>query len=161
WQKSLLDALREYGVEISRDHELELVGLLPAHAREWFDKPKETWKELTPGNAKGTLVDDSRMLQAVAGPEGEFDHLRTKGRVEIFARRATEDFGYPDPARLNEEVWRIGATARMLCTEAAEGSPQEVPREGDKIIPPGLARTYALKILKQWQHDIRYIASFE
>lgn len=33
WEKSLLQSLREYGVDISRDHEDELVGLLPAHAR--------------------------------------------------------------------------------------------------------------------------------
>ncbi len=161
WEKSLLQALREYGVDVSRDHEDELVGLLPAHAREWFDKPKETWKELTPGNAKGTLVDDHRMLQALAGPPREFDSLRQETRFDIFARRCTEDFGWPDPKELGEEPWRIAATARLLCTEAAEGSPREQPREPDNIIAPGLPRTHSLRLLKQWQHDIRYIASFE
>ncbi len=161
WEKSLLQALREYGVDISRDHEDELVGLLPAHAREWFDKPKETWKELTPGNAKGTLVDDHRMLQALAGPPREFDSLRQEARFDIFARRCTEDFGLPDPKELGEEPWRIAATARLLCTEAAEGSPREQPREPDKMIAPGLPRTHSLRLLKQWQNDIRYIASFE
>ncbi len=39
--------------------------------------------------------------------------------------------------------------------------PHEPPREGDKIIPAGLARTHSLKLLNQWQHDIRYIANFE
>jgi len=161
WQKSLLAALREYGVDISREHEDDLVGLLPAHAREWFDKPKQTWKELTPGNAKGTLIDDQRILQVLAGAPGEFDRLREESRFDIFARRATEDFGFPDPTSMNEEAWRVASTARMLCTEAAEGSPQEPPREADKIVPPGLARTHSQKLLKQWQHDIRYIANFE
>ncbi len=161
WEKSLLQSLREYGVDISRDHEDELVGLLPAHAREWFDKPKDTWKELTPGNVKGTLVDDHRMLQALAGPPHEFDSLREEARFDIFARRCTEDFGLPDPRQLGEEPWRVAATARLLCTEAAEGSPREQPREPDKIIAPGLPRTNALRMLKQWQHDIRYIPSFE
>ncbi len=161
WEKSLLQALREYGVEVSRDHEDELAGLLPAHAREWFDKPRETWKELTPGNAKGTLVDDQRMLQALAGSAGEFDALRAEGRFGIFARRSTEDFGLPDPSALDEAAWRVAATARLLCTEAAEGSPRELPREADKIIPPGLPRTYAVRLLKQWQRDVSYIATFE
>ena len=161
WEKSLLQALREYGVDVSRDHEDELVGLLPAHAREWFDKPKDTWKELTPGNAKGTLVDDHRMLQALAGPPREFDSLREEARFDIFARRCIEDFGWPDPKELGEEPWRIATTARLLCTEAAEGSPREQPREPEKIIAPGLPRTHSLRLLKQWQHDIRYIASFE
>ena len=161
WEKSLLQALREYGVDISRDHEDDLVGLLPAHAREWFDKPKETWKELTPGNAKGTLVDDHRMLQVLGGPVGEMDRLREDGRFDIFARRATEDFGLPAPKEISEEAWRIGATARLLCTEAADGMPHEPPREGIAIIPAGLTRTHSLKLLNQWQNDIRYIASFE
>jgi len=161
WEKSLLQALREYGVDISRDHEDDLIGLLPAHAREWFDKPKDTWKELTPGNAKGTLVDDHRMLQALAGPPREFDNLRQEARFDIFARRCTEDFGLPDPNELGEEPWRVAATARLLCTEAAEGSPREPPREADKVISPGLPRTHSLRLLERWQNDIRYIANFE
>lgn len=161
WDMSLLQALREYGVEISRDHEDDLVGLLPAHAREWFDKPKDTWKELTPGNAKGTLVDDNRMLQALAGPPREFESLRKEGRFDIFARRCTEDFGLPDPKELDEEPWRVAATARLLCTEAAEGSPREPPREADKVIAAGLPRTHSLRLLERWQNDIRYIANFE
>lgn len=161
WEMSLLAALREYGVDISREHEEDLVGLLPAHAREWFDKPKETWKELTPGNAKGTLVDDHRVLQALAGDADEFDRLRDECRFDIFARRVTEDFGFPDPRSLDEKAWRVASAARLLCTDAAEACPLEPPREPDKIIPPGLARTHAMKALKQWQHDIRYIANYE
>ncbi len=107
------------------------------------------------------MVDDHRMLQALAGPPREFDSLRQEARFDIFARRCTEDFGLPDPKELGEEPWRMAATARLLCTEAAEGSPREQPREPDKIIAPGLPRTHSLRLLKQWQHDIRYIASFE
>jgi hypothetical protein len=161
WEKTLLTSLREYGVDISCENEDDLVGLLPAHAREWFDKPKATWKELTPGNAKGTLVDDHRMLQVLAGSEGEFDSLRADGRFDIFERRATEDFGFPSPGNMDEKAWRVATTARLLCTDAADGWPQSPPSEMDKIIAPGLARNHALKMLKQWQHDIRYIANFE
>lgn len=56
WEKSLMQSLRDYGVRIPRDHEMDLNPLLPAHAKEWLDKPKITWKELTPESAKGTLV---------------------------------------------------------------------------------------------------------
>ena len=160
WEKSLLQSLREYGVDISRDHEDELVGLLPAHAREWFDKPKDTWKELTPGNVKGTLVDDHRMLQALAGPPHEFDSLREEARFDIFARRCTEDFGLLDPRQLGEEpcAWPPPHACSVPRPLKAR---REQPREPDKIIAPGLPRTHALRMLKQWQHDIRYISSFE
>ncbi|MBW3538714.1 MAG: PglZ domain-containing protein [Planctomycetes bacterium] len=161
WQRPLLDALREYGVDVSRDDEGQLDGLLAAQAREWFDKPRETWKELTPANAKGTLVGDHRMLDVLAGPEGEFERLRAEGRFDFFVRRATEDFGFPDPAGQSERSWRIAATACVLCTDASDGSPREPLREPEKIIPPGLARQRALNLLKQWQHYVTYLASFE
>ncbi|MBK7201967.1 PglZ domain-containing protein [Candidatus Amarolinea dominans] len=161
WTKSLLQALREYGVAIARDQEDELVSLLPAHAREWLDQPKETWRELTPGHAKGTLVNDRRMLQVLTGEAGEFEHLHDEDRFAIFARRATEDFGLPDPAGMSEDAWRAAATARLLCTEAAEANPLDPPLEGDRIIPPGLSRDRALGLLRDWQANIHGIPAFE
>ena len=161
WEKSLLEALREYGVHIPREHESALLSLLPAHAREWFDKPKKTWEELTPANAKGALVDDHRMLQVLAGSPGEFERLCAEERFDIFARRAAEDFGLPDPKGQDEQAWRVAATARLLCTEAAEAVPQEPPSEGDRIVPMGLARKRSMDLLKAWQSHIQGIATFE
>jgi hypothetical protein len=161
WEKSLLEGLREYGVAIPREHESELLSLLPAHAREWFDKPKKTWEELTPANAKSALVDDHRMLQVLGGTDGEFERLRSEERFDLFARRAVEDFGLPDPRSQDERAWRVAATARLLCTEAAEAVPHEPPSEGDRIVPAGLARKRALDLLKAWQNHVLYIATFE
>lgn len=161
WTKSLLQTLREYGVAIARDQEDELVSLLPAHAREWLDQPKETWRELTPGHAKGTLVNDRRMLQVLTGEVGEFQRLRDEERFAIFARRAVEDFGLPDPAGMSEDAWHVAATARLLCTEAAEANPLDPPLEGDRIIPAGLARDRALGLLRDWQANIHAIPAFE
>jgi len=161
WEKSLLQALREYGVAIPRDQESELASLLPAHAREWFDEPKETWKELTPVTAKGTLVNDYRMFQVLAGEAGEFERLWEEGRFAIFARRAVEDFGLPDPTGQDEESWRVATTARLLCTEAAAANPQEPPSEREHVIPSGLPRNRALKLLRDWQANVHFIPTFE
>ncbi len=161
WEKSLLEALREYGVYIPREHETDLISLLPAHAREWFDKPRETWRELTPANAKGALVDDHRMLQVLAGPAGEFDILREQERFDIFARRATEDFGLPSPQSQDEQAWRVAATGTLLCTEAADATPNEPPSEGEKIVSVGLARKRSLDLLKAWQNHVKFIPTFE
>lgn len=161
WEKSLLAALRDYGVQIPVEHEEELASLLPAHAREWFAQPKSTWKELTPGNAKGALLDDSRMLQALAGAVGEFVRMTQDDRFALFARRATEDFGFPDPTGIEEERWRVLATARLLCTEAAYHVPHDPPREAEHIIPDGLPRSHALKLLRYWQTNVEYIPAFE
>lgn len=161
WEKGLLEALREFGVYIPREHESELLSELPAYAREWFDQPKDAWKELTPGNARGALVDDARVLQVLAGEAGEFDRLVQEGRFDFFASRAVKDFGLPEPAGRSEETWRVAGTARLLVTEAVDGTPQEAIHEGDKIIPPGPARKRALGLLKNWQNDVRYIPTFE
>jgi len=161
WEKNLLEALRDYGVNIPRETEEELISILPAHAREWFGKSKDTWKELTPGTAKGTLIDDRRMLQVLAGDEGEFDKLKKEDKFSIFIRRSVEDFNLPSPENIDEKSWRISSLAKLICTEAAKNNPQEPPGEREKIIPPGLCRDRALKLLKDWQENINYIPTFE
>lgn len=161
WEKSLLAALRDYGVLIPVEHEAELASLLPAQTREWFTQPRSTWKELTPGNAKDALIAPERMLEILAGAPGEFERIRKEGRFALFATRAVEDFGLKDPAAHEEERWRTLAMAQLLCTEAAHGVPHDPPREPEYIIPEGLPRTNALKLLRQWQTNVEHIPRFE
>ena len=161
WEKSLVEALRDYGVSLPCDQELKLRSLLPVYALERFDSPKSAWKELTPGAAKGALVDDQRVLEALAGEEGEFNRLRKEDRFSIFARRAVEDFGFPDPSSMDENEWRVATTAQLLCTEAAETNPDSPPSEGERIIPLGFQRQRSLRLLRNWQENIRYMPSFE
>ncbi len=164
WERSLLEALRDYGVTIRRDDEPALVPLLAPHAREWFADPKERWAELTPGNAKGALVDDERMFTALAGPDSAFKDLISDGRFKIFARRAVEDFGLPEPKPGDTAVvraWRVGALGNLLATEAAEASPGTPPSDGNRIIPAGAPRERALALLRRWQTHIAWVASLE
>lgn len=161
WEKRLLDALRDYGVLIPVEHEAELATLLPAQTREWFAQPRSTWKELTPGNAKDALIAPERMLEILAGPAAEFERIQKEGRFALFATRAVEDFGLPDPQGHTESRWRILATARLICTDAAHSVPHDPPREPEHIIPEGLPRTNALKLLRQWQTNVEHIPAFE
>ena len=161
WEKTLLTALREYGVDIPREHEDGLVSLLPRQARKWFDAPKETWKELTPLISKEELFGNDRMLQVVAGGSEEFGEAFEEEYREVFVRRCVEDFGLPDPTDRDVRAWRISTMARLLASEAAEGCPQEPPSEGENIIPAGSTRKRALNLLRSWQNDIRYIPTFE
>jgi len=161
WEKSLLEALREYGVNISREQESDLIPLLPAYAREWFDKPKSTWKDLALGGAMGALISNDRILEVLAGESGEFDRLKKEGHFQIFTRRAKEDLGLPDPTEMEESKWRVKATARLIATDAAQGSPKNPPSEGENIIPPGPARENALRLLNLWVNHVQFIPSFE
>lgn len=160
-QLSLPEALSHYGIDIPSDYRVELEPILPAHAKEWLDYPKDAWKELTPGNAKSTLVDDEKILEFLATPGLSFDRLLTDNRFSIFARRIVEDFGLPEPKPDNAEAWRIQATASLLITDAVTRCPNYPPTERDRIIPEGQQREAALKLLDRWQNQINLIDYFE
>jgi hypothetical protein len=160
WERPLVQALREYGVEIAREDEAQLRSLLPAHAREWLALPRARWQELTPGEAKRTLVDDDKILEVLAGSVN-FEALRADDRFAIFSRRVTEDFGLPSPAEKNEDQWRLNATAVLLCTEAAHKNPSAPPQDRTFVIPTGQPRTEAIRLLRRWQSDLHLSPRFE
>jgi hypothetical protein len=161
WTESLVSALARFGVEIARDHEVELRDMLRAYAVERVDQPRSAWRDLTPGSAKSALVDDDQILLALARQSVRIVDVIGEERLKVFTRRATEDFGLPAPVLGKDDDWRTAATARLLVTEAAARVPAEPPGEGDKIIPPGAARERALKMLDRWQKHIELMSAFE
>lgn len=158
---SLPEALAQYGIELPPDEMAELKPLLAAHAREWFGHPFSAWKELTPGNAKGTLMDDDTVLEMLAIPGKAFDTLIAENRYSLFTRRLAEDFGLPIPANQDAEAWRIQALSILLCTDAAVKSLGNPPGENKRIIPPGSQRDRALKLLARWQKQVDLVEGFE
>ncbi len=161
WTDSLVEALSRYGVEIPRDREADLRELLPAHAMEWINRPLSAWRELTVGTAKSTLVDEDRILGALARPGTAISEIVGKERLGVFARRVTEDFGLPPPSEGKDDEWRTAATACLLVTEAAARVPADPPSAGDQLIPPGPARERAMKLLDRWQKHVELMAAFE
>jgi hypothetical protein len=161
WTETLVSALARFGVELARDHEAELRPLLPAHALAWIDRPRSLWRELTPGNAKGTLIDDDLVLRVLASPGVPVADLVSGDRIDIFRLRVTDDFGLPSPDGKSGDDWRVPATARLLATDAAVRVPGEPPSEGGRVIPAGPTRDRALRLLERWLRDVELIAAFE
>jgi len=158
---TLPEALSKYGVDISPEHLVELDSLLAAHAKEWFGRPLSAWKELTPGNAKGALMDDDVILEMLATPGRTFDGLVAENLFSLFARRLAEDFGLPVPGEKGPDNWRVQAVATLLCTDAAAKCPGSVPGEQKRIIPAGAQRERALKLLSRWQGQVDLVEGFE
>ena len=158
---SLPEALSKYGVDILPENLSELNSLLAAHAKEWFGRPLSAWKELTPGNAKGALMDDDLMLEILATPGRRFDDLVSENRFSLFTRRLAEDFGLPVPNQEDPDGWRVQALAVLLCTEAAAKCPGSAPGEQRRIIPAGAQRERALNLLNRWQRQVDLVESFE
>jgi len=158
---SLPEALAQYGVELTSEQLFELRPLLAAHTQEWLERPRDAWKELTPGSAKGTLMDDDRMLELLATPELSFESLVKEERFSLFVRRAKDDFGLPEPALGKPEEWRVQALAALLCTDATAKVPNAPPVEVARIISAGAQRERALRLLGRWQKQIDLLAAFE
>ena len=161
WTESLVSALARFGVEIARDHEAGLRGMLRAYAVEHIDQPRSSWRELTPGSAKSALVDEDQILVALARTNARIVDVIGEDRRSVFTRRVTEDFGLPAPVLGKDDDWRTAATACLLVTEAATRVPADPPGEGDKIIAPGTTRDRALKLLERWQKNIELMNAFE
>ncbi len=161
WTESLISALARFGVSLPRDQEAELRDLLPAHALEWIDRPRSAWRELTVGTAKATLVGDDQVLLALARSDAGLAEVVGAERLNILARRLTDDFGLPAPEAGKEEEWRTEAMARLLVTDAATLVPTDPPREAGRLIPEGPARNNALKLLERWQKNIELMDLFE
>lgn len=161
WERSLPDALRDYGVPLRAADEAELSNLLAPYTLTWFGHPREVWRELTVGNATGALVDDDRVLEALAGPPGAFNRLQQEERFAVFTRRVVEDFGLPTPDPRDEHRWRVASLARLLASEAAAATPANPPVEGEAVIPSGRPRDRALRLLRSWQSHLSYLGSFE
>ncbi|MGE0827268.1 MAG: PglZ domain-containing protein [Candidatus Binatia bacterium] len=160
-QWTLAEALAAYGVEISSEQLVELNSLLAAHVKEWLDRSKSAWKELTPGNAKSTLVDDERVFDVLASSEAAFEAVLPRDRFPVFVRRVTEDFGLPTPHADDPQTWRLQAVATLLCTDAATKCPDTPPSERDRMIPAGTSRTPALQLLARWQKHVDLCDGFE
>jgi hypothetical protein len=160
-QWTLPDVLAAYGVEISSEQLVELSSLLAAHVKEWLDRPKSAWRELTPGNAKSTLVDDERVFDLLATSGATFEESLPHDRFPVFVRRVTEDFGLPTPHADDPQGWRLQAVATLLCTDAAVKCPNTPPNERDRIIPAGTSRTHALQLLARWQKHVDLFDEFE
>ena len=156
---SLPEALSRYGVELTSEQLFELRPLLAAHTQEWLERPRDAWKELTPGSAKGTLMDDDRMLELLATPGLAFDALVKEDRFSLFTRRAKDDFGLPEPAVDKPEEWRVQALAALLSTDAAEKC-ADFP-SSERVITPGAQRERALRLLCRWQKQIDLLGTFE
>lgn len=161
WTESLISALARFGVELARDHEAGVKQLLPAYAKECIDRPCSAWRELTPGTAKSMLVDEDQVLLALAKSGVAIADLLGSERINVFARRVTEDFGMPAPAPAKDDDWRVAAVARLIATEAAVRVPADPPGEGDRIIPAGPARDRAIKLVERWQKNVDLMGAFE
>ncbi len=158
---SLAEGLSEYGVDIPSEQLIDLKHMLPAHVKEWFDRPKSQWKELTLGTAKNTLVDDDRILKVLATPGLTFENLISVNRFEVFVRRIKEDFGLPAPDKNNPEEWRKKAVAALLCTDAASKNPDNPPGDKEWIISTIPTRNNALKLLSRWLKQVDLLEYFE
>ncbi|MDP2646836.1 MAG: hypothetical protein Q8P24_18020 [Desulfobacterales bacterium] len=154
---SLLEALREYGVEITRAQEEDVREDLLAYALAKLDEPLSKWKKITPDD----LISAGPVLTVLAEIGKPFEERISAEKRRLFKRRVTADFGFPEPDPDDPDKWLIRAVARLLATDAAlKLGPQHFPGS-EWIIPPGNSRKRALELLDQWQRDLQLLPKLE
>ncbi len=92
---SLLQGLREYGVEITHAREDDLLPVLQSYARELIDEPLPGWKRIT--GAGSEIVTDQLILECLASWGKPFKQTIHADKWDIFLRRIVGDFGFPEP----------------------------------------------------------------
>ena len=153
----LLEALREYGVEITRAQEDDVKEDLLAYALAKLDEPLSKWKKITPDD----LISAGTILLVLADLGKPIENKISAERRNLFKRRVTADFGFPEPDLAEPDKWRIRAVARLLATDAALKLGEDGFPPSDWIIPPGNSRKRALELLDQWQRDLQFLPKLE
>ena len=156
-ETSLLEALREYGVEITRAQEDEVREDLLAYALAKLDEPLSKWKKITPDE----LISAGMVLAVLADVGRPIENRISAERQNLFKRRVMADFGFPEPDTTDPDKWRIRAVARLLATDAAVKLGEAFYPSLDWVIPQGNSRTRSLELLDQWQRDLQLLPKFE
>jgi len=154
---SLLEAIREFGVEITRAQEEDVREDLRAYALAKLDEPLSKWKKITPDD----LISAGAVLTVLADLGKSFDDRISADKRSLFIRRVTSGFGLPEPDFTDPDKWRIRAVARLLATDAALKLGDEGLPAAEWIIPPGNSRKRAMELLDQWQRDLHLLSKLE
>ena len=156
-EMTLLEALRDYGVEISRSQEDEVKSDLLAYALAKLDEPLSKWKKITPDE----LISARTVLLVLADSGYPIENHIDSEKRNLFKRRAVADFGLPEPDFDEPDKWRIRSVARLLATDAAVKLGEDGFSASDWLILPGHSRKRALELLDQWQQDLQLFPKFE
>ncbi|EMR73249.1 PglZ domain-containing protein [Thaumarchaeota archaeon SCGC AB-539-E09] len=156
-QSTLVQALADYGVLIPRETQEEIQDQLPTLVKEWLDKPKSHWKELTAGNVRDTIIDNETILEILSNRD---PNSLSHEKRSLFTRRIVEELGLPDPIDTDPHTWRTRALASMLYTEATQQNPQDPPPKTKKTIEDP-QRERALKLLSRWSKQIDLVPKLQ
>lgn len=155
WEHTLGNALLDYGVTPAKIHELG--ESLPAFTRAQFDKPLDTWMNVTDRDT----CDNNCILGMLSGNSEAIEDLKDPERFGIFMRRILQEFGLPEPVAGKDDNWRVQALAVLLCTDVHHKSPVDPGQDTAFLIKNDLQKEKALSLLHDWMKRIDYIPSFE
>jgi len=142
-------------VEISRTREDEFREDLLAYALAKIDEPLSKWKTITPDE----LISTGLILTVLADLGKPIEERIGDEKRNMFNRRITADFGFPEPNLEQSDQWRVRVVACLLATDLA----QKLDKNGlaEWVIPQGSSRKRALALLNQWQRDLQLLPHFE
>lgn len=165
WETSILEAVKDYGVNITHDKEQGLKPLIRSYAMEWLDEPIDKWRNLTASGAD--LVNDRLILETISGFGKPLSKFIETDKWEIFKRRIDNDYCLEEPQDncLNDkdlsDKWRIKVVSMLLATEIFINLPFDSFSRNDLLIKDGSPRKSSINLLNQMRKDIDIMPYFE
>jgi len=93
FERPLLKALREWGVEIDSQEEKAIKPILPILADRWAERPLSFWRELSRTRVLERLFDEEQVSRLIREPRRTVEDLKRDGLLEVFEDFLKERFG--------------------------------------------------------------------
>jgi hypothetical protein len=164
FEDSILKAFSRWGLEFEREHEPQLLEMLPILVARFATKSITFWKDrLTPEKLRELLFNHDDVRKMLAQPEITIRELKEKETYQVFCDYVKDKFAGPDPRDYNKpQEWAERFTGYLILTEvkAAIGKNTTFPQFD---IAPADERheKECISFLKDWMKNATYKDEFK
>ena len=163
FEKTILQALTQWGLEFERKDEPQLREMLPILVARFATKPMSFWKDrLTPENLRALLFDSDDIRKMLAQPEITTQELEEKETYQVFCDYVMDRLAGPDPRDCKPQKWAERFTGYLILTEvrAASGRDTSFP-QFDIAYADDRHEKECLSFLKEWMRNATYKDDFK
>lgn len=163
FEKTILQALTQWGFEFERKDESQLQEMLPILVARFATKPMSFWKDrLTPENMRALLFDSDDIRKMLAQPEITTQELEEKETYQVFCDYVQDRYAGPDPRDCKPQKWAERFTGYLILTEVrtASGRDTSFP-QFDIAYADDRHEKECLSFLKEWMRNATYKDDFK
>jgi hypothetical protein len=150
FDKPLLGALREWGVEVDPEDEKSLRPLLPTLVDRWADRPLTFWRDLSKHRVLERLFEDAQVRAFLAEPGATAAELQREGLLGVFEDFLELRFGMRLHLQRHPEGAATLFVQGLLLAEARTAAPAAPGFPHPDRLPVESAREACIRFLREW-----------